>query len=137
MRFLPIEAQAKESCRLLLYVIGSHSLSVASLVEVRLQRRICSHLLKNLLQAASFIGEGRSIVLCLNNIADGTEINGVLVKAIRSCMHEGDACKSFRLLGALLAITIGEDRIRLSMPTRTTFPSLKVLARQRNALLRE
>ncbi|XP_065829039.1 uncharacterized protein [Oscarella lobularis] len=62
VRFLPVEAQAKESCRLLLYVIGSNSLSVASLVE-----------------AASFIGEGRSIVLCLNNIADGTEINGVLI----------------------------------------------------------
>ena len=50
-RLLPIEREAKERCSVLLYVVSGETLSVASMVE-----------------AAYYIGKGRSVVLCVSNI---------------------------------------------------------------------
>lgn len=49
---LPIEQEAKERCSVLLYVVTGETLSVASLVE-----------------AAYYIGKGRSVVLCMSDIS--------------------------------------------------------------------
>lgn len=50
-RLLPIEREAKERCCVLLVVITGDTLGVASLVE-----------------AAYYIGKGRSMVLCVQDI---------------------------------------------------------------------
>ena len=50
-RLLPIEREAKDRCCVLLYVVTGDTLAVGSLVE-----------------AAYYIGKGRSIVLCVDDI---------------------------------------------------------------------
>lgn len=50
-RLIPIEREAKERCSVLLYVITGETLSVASMVE-----------------AAYYMGKGRSVVLCISDI---------------------------------------------------------------------
>lgn len=64
-RLLPIEREAKERCSVLLYVITGETLAVASMVE-----------------AAYYIGRGRSVVLCvldLPSLGEVTVIEGMEV----------------------------------------------------------
>lgn len=51
-QLIPLEAQAKKQCSVLLYFVGSDTRSVGSMVE-----------------AADFIGQDREVVLCLNDVA--------------------------------------------------------------------
>lgn len=70
-RLLPIEREAKERCSVLLYVITGETLAVASMVE-----------------AAYYIGRGRSVVLCVLDlpslgevtVIEGMELNQQAVK---------------------------------------------------------
>ena len=67
-RLLPIEREAKERCCVLLYVITGDTLAVGSLVE-----------------AAYYIGKGRSLVLCITDIlcpSDSVTIEGMKVGVV-------------------------------------------------------
>lgn len=83
-RLLPIEREAKERCSVLLYVVTGETLSVASLVE-----------------AAYYIGKGRSVVLCVSDITsqggDTTTVEGMKV-----CRHHTDYL-SLAMLGLFIS----------------------------------
>ena len=71
-RLLPIEREAKERCSILLYVITGETLSVASMVE-----------------AAYYIGKGRSVVLCVSDIPtqeEGCTVEGMQVSQYNNYM---------------------------------------------------
>eukprot|EP00057_Strongylocentrotus_purpuratus_P007206 XP_011661680.1 PREDICTED: uncharacterized protein LOC100888673 isoform X1 [Strongylocentrotus purpuratus] len=59
LRYLPLEAQAKDNCNYLLYVINNLSRSAASMVEV-----------------AHYIGQDRNVVLCIQDLTDGVVVDG-------------------------------------------------------------
>ncbi|XP_077986085.1 uncharacterized protein LOC144440573 [Glandiceps talaboti] len=59
IRFIPLEHEAKELCTCLLYVITSTSRGVGSMVEV-----------------AHYIGQGRNVVLCIQEVHDSTVVKG-------------------------------------------------------------
>ena len=63
-RLIPIEQEAKDRCSVLLFVVSGDTLSVASLVEV-----------------AYYIGRGRKLVLCLNDIpqSENPVVDGIEV----------------------------------------------------------
>ena len=65
---IPIEREAKDRCSVLLFVVSGDTLSVATLVEV-----------------AYFIGQGRKLVLCLNNIpqSENPVVDGIKVGSTR------------------------------------------------------
>lgn len=56
-QLIPLEAQAKQVCSILLYFIGSDTRSIGNMVEV-----------------AHFIGQGREIVLCVNDVDSSAQI---------------------------------------------------------------
>ena len=64
-KLIPIEHEAKENCAVLLFVIGTETLGVASLVEV-------SH----------YIGRRRQVVLCLSRFTepDNTRVADINVR---------------------------------------------------------
>lgn len=64
-RLIPIEREAKERCSVLLYVITGETLSVASMVE-----------------AAFYIGKGRSVVLCISDIPSKDNSTDTLVEGM-------------------------------------------------------
>ena len=51
-------AQAKRSCSVLLYFVGSDTRAISTMVD-----------------AAHFLGEGRDVVLCLENVTPGTLVH--------------------------------------------------------------
>lgn len=57
-QLIPLEAQAKKACSVLLYYIGSDTRSIGNMVE-----------------AAYFIGKGREVVLCLNDVNPSCQID--------------------------------------------------------------
>ncbi|KAJ8038682.1 hypothetical protein HOLleu_16174 [Holothuria leucospilota] len=59
LRFLPLEAHAKENSEYMLYVISDTSRGIASMVEV-----------------AHYIGQKRKVVLCIQHLQEGCEIDG-------------------------------------------------------------
>lgn len=61
-RLIPIENQAKEQSRILLFVVSGDTLSVASMVEI-----------------AYYLGRGRKMVLCINDIpqSEDPEVDGM------------------------------------------------------------
>ncbi|XP_041481634.1 uncharacterized protein LOC121428834 isoform X2 [Lytechinus variegatus] len=59
LRYLPLEAQAKDNCNYLFFVINNLSRSSASMVEV-----------------AHYIGQDRNVILCIQDLEDGVVING-------------------------------------------------------------
>ena len=63
-QLIPIEREAKDRCSVLLFVVSGDTLSVATLVEV-----------------AYFIGQGRRLVLCLNDIpqSENPVVDGIKV----------------------------------------------------------
>nr|XP_054769839.1 uncharacterized protein LOC129277716 isoform X1 [Lytechinus pictus] len=59
LRYLPLEAQAKDNCNYLFFVINNLSRSSASMVEV-----------------AHYIGQARNVILCIQDLKDGVVVNG-------------------------------------------------------------
>ncbi|XP_072176894.1 uncharacterized protein [Diadema setosum] len=59
LRYLPLEAQAKENCNYLLYVISSQARSAGSMIEV-----------------AHYIGQDRKVILCVQDIQEGLVVDG-------------------------------------------------------------
>ncbi|XP_070532848.1 uncharacterized protein [Ptychodera flava] len=68
IRYIPLEHEAKEHCRWLLYVVTDTTRGVGSIVE-----------------AAHYIGQGRNVILCLQELTESTVVKGEKLssKAVR------------------------------------------------------
>lgn len=86
MRYIPLEAAVKDSCSLLLYVITPDTRGITSMLEVgQPSSRLCRILVTLLrfslhFQASHFIGQGCNVVLCIQHMELGVEVDGERVR---------------------------------------------------------